>query len=310
MEDVPARKIMTVEEAKFYPTPDREPPPLDPGELPKSYGKNRLVLLPIDPYLLYAYWELAADPPPTAGARAVLRFHETPGRPFDVEIDLAAGNWYVHLWSAGKSYEADLGVRSEDGALNVLAHSNTVSTPPAAPVPRVSAPPVSAPAPLPEREPEPPVSDAVRPVSTAAPQPTVARPSAAEASRTETPAVKAPARRASSTKRGRVPDLALLDARVIELLALRGELPPLPGSYNGAEFRLFEQEDEVVVEETEELEEAERQLELEQEEQELEAAPAEPAPFDLGNLVTMDLTQYSEQRFTPGVSSEGGKLGQ
>src|SRR5215475_13350965 len=125
MEDLPTGQVMSPEDAKFYPIVNSDALPLnsgevgagdlDRGELPQSYGKSRLVLMPVDPYLMYAYWDLAADPPPTAGARAVLRFHEA-SHPFDVEVDLAAGKWYVHLWSAAKIYEADLGLRGEDGS--------------------------------------------------------------------------------------------------------------------------------------------------------------------------------------------------
>src|SRR5580693_588605 len=102
MENLPTGKVtLTVDEAKFYPPVNESLEPI--GDLPSSYGKNRLVLLPVDPFLVYAYWDLAADPPPTAGARAILRFHESTvavkgSRSFDVDLDLAAGHWYVNLW--------------------------------------------------------------------------------------------------------------------------------------------------------------------------------------------------------------------
>jgi hypothetical protein len=232
MEDLPTGKVtLTVDEAKFYP-PANEP--LEPiGDLPSSYGKNRLVLLPVDPFLVYAYWDLTADPPPTAGARAILRFHESTvaakgSRTFDVDLDLAAGHWYVHLWSPDKVYEADLGLRTEDGAFFELAHSNTVRTPPSAPVPRA-------------------VDDVV--------EPAIAPP----------PPVPAPR----------------FERRLAEIFAVREELPSL------VEHEALPVEpddaDEVIAEVIAEL-----------------IAP----PFHLADLASIDLTEYSEERFTPGISSE------
>ncbi len=122
VEDLPAGEMMAIEE-----------------ELPASYGKNRLVLLPVEPYLLYAYWQLAADPAPSSGDRAVLRFHGA-SRPFDVDVDLASGKSYVNLWSYGKLYQADLGFRGQDGAFVSLAQSNSVQTPPAHPRPAPARP--------------------------------------------------------------------------------------------------------------------------------------------------------------------------
>src|SRR5215471_12569712 len=99
---------------------------------------NRLVLLPIDPYLLYAYWDLAAGVPPATGARPILRLYESaPGgkasRPFDIDIDLRTGHANVHLWGAGRRYRADLGLRRPDGVVLVLAQSNRVRTAAACP---------------------------------------------------------------------------------------------------------------------------------------------------------------------------------
>jgi hypothetical protein len=99
---------------------------------------NRLVLLPIDPYSLYVYWDLAAGVPPATGARPVLRLYESApkgkvSRPFDIDVDLGKGHANVHLWSAGRRYHADLGLRRPDGVLLVLAQSNRVRTSSASP---------------------------------------------------------------------------------------------------------------------------------------------------------------------------------
>lgn len=87
----------------------------------------------VDPYLVYAYWSAApgADDPQ---AQAALRFHDiSDSSSFDVDVDLRARNWYVHLWSPERTYVVDLGLRREDGGFIALARSNVVETPPAWP---------------------------------------------------------------------------------------------------------------------------------------------------------------------------------
>ncbi len=115
----------------------------------RSKEEPRVVLLPVHPYLVHAYW----DVPPRrlaqikkelgknfGGARAALRFLDVTDmifdgqnarQTFDIPIDLAAGNWYVHLWSPGKSYCVDLGYNTEGGGFFRIARSNIAETPPA-----------------------------------------------------------------------------------------------------------------------------------------------------------------------------------
>ena len=115
---------------------------MDEPNLPLSYGKTRLVLLAVDPWLIHAYWEVTPEKlieaKETAGeAQAVLRFYKpdktvgenAPADWFDIEIDLQSRNWYVHLWSAKESYCADLALKRNDGALIRLVRSQVVHMP-------------------------------------------------------------------------------------------------------------------------------------------------------------------------------------
>jgi hypothetical protein len=115
---------------------------MDEYKLPSVYGKSRLVLLAVHPYLIHAYWEIAPDDFDKAKeqaeeAREVLRFYKM-GRvaredafadSFDVDIDLRVRNWYVHLWSAEESYVADLGLKTKDGTLIPLVRSQLLHMP-------------------------------------------------------------------------------------------------------------------------------------------------------------------------------------
>jgi Domain of unknown function (DUF4912) len=249
----------------------RPPVPLDPGELPSSYGTNRLVLLPVDPYLIYTYWELADDPPPTAGSRAVLRFHESPvnssphvSRPFDVDIDLGAGNWYVHLWSPDKFYQAHLGLRGEDGAFVILAQSNLVRTPPARPKdPEPAAESKPAPAPIPAPIPQP----IPQPIEDQAPDPAPVKTTALRYKTLEEVFAASVTDFSPSVPRELEP-VATYISNPTPTPTPTPTLTPTPS-----------------------------------------AIPI-PVPFQLDDLEKMDLTQYSEERFTPGISSEGGPLGE
>src|SRR5213594_3355780 len=101
------------------------------AELPDQYGRTELVLMVVDPFLLFAYWEVTPESLGQAqdalgaemeGARAVPRF-------YDIDIGLEARGWYVHLWTAEKSYCADLGFVARTGRFHAITRSNIVHTP-------------------------------------------------------------------------------------------------------------------------------------------------------------------------------------
>jgi len=101
----------------------------------------------VDPFLLFAYWEVTPEGlgqaqdalgAEMAGARAVLRFYDislihfdgtNAHHTFDIDIGLEARGWYVHLWTAEKSYCADLGFVARTGRFHAITRSNIVHTP-------------------------------------------------------------------------------------------------------------------------------------------------------------------------------------
>ncbi|HZC68952.1 MAG TPA: DUF4912 domain-containing protein [Nitrospirales bacterium] len=116
-------------------------------ELPDRYGRTELVLMVVDPFLLFGYWEVTLESLGQAqdalgaemeGARAVLRFYDislihfdgtNAHHTFDIDIGLEARGWYVHLWTAEKSYCADLGFVARTGRFHAITRSNVVHTP-------------------------------------------------------------------------------------------------------------------------------------------------------------------------------------
>jgi hypothetical protein len=115
--------------------------------LPESHGTASLVLLPVNPFLVHAYWEIPEPGVQKARERlgerfpraeAVLRFCDvTPGPSgqrhargfFDVTVEPGAGCRYVDLWSPEKSYVAVFGFRDASGIFVPVRRSNRVSTP-------------------------------------------------------------------------------------------------------------------------------------------------------------------------------------
>jgi hypothetical protein len=126
----------------------QSPAPRDPEDLPlpEIYGMDRLVLLPIDPYWVHAYWELAAPQPLVRGEAAgddshcILRVYDVTSIYFDgtnahgffdIQISGEARNWYINLWSPGRTLCAELGLVRPDGSFTPLVRSNVIQTPPA-----------------------------------------------------------------------------------------------------------------------------------------------------------------------------------
>jgi hypothetical protein len=117
------------------------------GSLPDGYGETRVVLIPVDPYVVHVYWELSGSDKrwvkrllasESSHLRAVLRFHDVTALPvggfhaagsFDVEIRIESCNWYVRLLSPEKSYIVDLGLRGRGGRFHRIALSNRAGTP-------------------------------------------------------------------------------------------------------------------------------------------------------------------------------------
>jgi hypothetical protein len=116
----------------------------EPGDLPEMYGDPKVVLMPVDSYLANVYWEIDVGEVEGICRRLkvkfnrlqpVLRFHDLTGTGFDMDIDLRAGNWYVHRLCPGNVYLADLGIKTEGGIFFPLLRSNTVEMPRSRPQP-------------------------------------------------------------------------------------------------------------------------------------------------------------------------------
>jgi hypothetical protein len=118
-----------------------------PRELPKGYGKDRIVCMVRDPYWLHTYWELTRQSVQRAeaalgqdwhGAKPILRLIDvstgettstSESMVRDIEIHGGVNNWYIDVSNPPRSYRIDIGYLAKNGQFYVLARSNIVSTP-------------------------------------------------------------------------------------------------------------------------------------------------------------------------------------
>jgi hypothetical protein len=121
------------------------------AELPASYGRTHLILMEIEPFWVYAYWEVTPKDCLQAAQQAgaigpagqwILRFYDITGSEgldpkgqdfFDLPVDLEAGRWYVNLWSGNKSYCAELGIVPASAGFIPVCRSNVITVPPSTP---------------------------------------------------------------------------------------------------------------------------------------------------------------------------------
>jgi hypothetical protein len=151
-----------VEGAKYYLGPTDEVPSRavadtvvdrETGELPRSYGRDRIVLLPRDPWWAFTYWEitpttrvqgLRALGAEAEGAREILRVYDVTfitftgdnaWLSFDVDLPTGADHWYLNVGRPAASFCVEIGLRTRGGRFLPLARSNTAATPRYAPSP-------------------------------------------------------------------------------------------------------------------------------------------------------------------------------
>ena len=124
---------------------------LEDEEIRGEDAETRVVLLPVNPHLVYVYWEISATDLAEIGrvfsrlgprAQPVLRFYRAAlanrrsldsASEFELAVALGAGKWYVHLEHPAHSYCLDLGLRLARGSFHLLARSNLAEMPKACP---------------------------------------------------------------------------------------------------------------------------------------------------------------------------------
>jgi len=116
----------------------------DTLELPKTYNKDKLVCLPVNPYWIHIYWDFSTETlEKLKKARSVkLRVYDityiifngkNAHRIFEVDIDpIKIKNYYFSVPNARADYIAEIGYK-EDFEFIPILRSNLVETPPSSP---------------------------------------------------------------------------------------------------------------------------------------------------------------------------------
>jgi hypothetical protein len=121
---------------KTRPLSEEKYPQLPRKILPEGYGENDVKLMTVDPYRLFAFWEVMRDIPEIYRGDLNIRIHDVTGAgleglsadsSFDIRVNERIGKRYIRVRPAGE-FVADIGI-IHDGIFISLARSVKVSTP-------------------------------------------------------------------------------------------------------------------------------------------------------------------------------------
>jgi hypothetical protein len=104
--------------------------------LPEEYGENSVTLITVDPYRLFAFWEVRKETLETFRGEVDIRVYDVTDIDFDtmdansyldIKVDARIGKCYVSV-NPEREYIADVGIIF-DGIFIAIARSAKVSTP-------------------------------------------------------------------------------------------------------------------------------------------------------------------------------------
>jgi hypothetical protein len=140
-----------VEQAKFE--TGGAPPSIDEGELPWTYGEDRITAMARDPESAYVYWEITDEGIASARGRlgpagahgwCNLRVYDTTGRDFDgvnahdyfdIGIDRRDREYFLMIRRPGSSLHVEVGLMTHEGYFQPIARSGRVDFPRSGPSP-------------------------------------------------------------------------------------------------------------------------------------------------------------------------------
>lgn len=138
---VSIRKVKKVEIKKTVEKPrvkvEEKYPPTPLEALPTEYGENGITLMTVDPYKLFAFWEVREDTLSMYSGDLNVRVYDVTGIDFDgmnansyfdIAVNERIGSLYIDV-SPEKEFVADIGIVSPYDIFITIARSNKVSTP-------------------------------------------------------------------------------------------------------------------------------------------------------------------------------------
>lgn len=146
-EEIRGAQEISIQQAKFSHPGIAHVRRMMPEELPRQYGKDKIVLQVRDPWWIYAYWEVKPETTDRLKqelkddfykAKRVLRVYDVSQiifngknahRFFDIHINEEVNSWYVDTAGPGRSWCVDLGLLLPGGRFITILRSNVVHTP-------------------------------------------------------------------------------------------------------------------------------------------------------------------------------------
>ena len=111
----------------------------EPEELPPAYGKNALLMIAVDPGLLFVDWEIRSEALPAGDPPLVLRIYDVTGNKFnrahargfiDVGLGSRSGSGYLELELQGREILGEIGPAGPGGRLTAIIRSERLTLPP------------------------------------------------------------------------------------------------------------------------------------------------------------------------------------
>jgi hypothetical protein len=135
-----AKEIAGLQKSETQEVGEKEAhPPTPRAVLPEEYGENSVTLMTVDPYRLFAFWEVREEALEIFRGQVDIRVYDVTDIDFDmmdansyidVRADARVGKCYVSV-NPEREYTADIGIIF-DGIFIAIARSARVSTPRAA----------------------------------------------------------------------------------------------------------------------------------------------------------------------------------
>lgn len=128
---LPVKAKVKIPEEKMYPVFTRK-------TLPMEYGEDKVTLMTVDPWKLFAYWEIKKSTVSKIRGTLVIRVYDVTGIShfdgknagivFDIPIFGRIGDSYIGA-GPGRDFIIDIGIISQSKEFIMFARSNRVSTP-------------------------------------------------------------------------------------------------------------------------------------------------------------------------------------
>ena len=136
---IPQRTIKKIEKTAVALVPPAEYQPVVAvkNALPAEYGEDRITLMTVDPWKLFAYWEVREDTLSKIEGTLVLRVYDVTGIYFDgknanlffdIPVYGRTGDSYIGV-GPGKTFIVDIGAISKGEKFVMIVRSNQASTP-------------------------------------------------------------------------------------------------------------------------------------------------------------------------------------